>query len=272
MFVSVVMITYNHSSYIKQAIESILSQKTDFEFELIISNDNSTDDSDTIIKQTLANNCNSHKVKYYNNETNLGMMPNSVSALNKASGKYIALCEGDDYWCDDLKLSLQVGFLEANPDFSICFHNVYLLSGSEMKEDNPRKRIPEVTTIKDLAINNYIHTPSVVYRNNLFGKLPDYFSEAPIGDYFLHMLNAQHGKIKYMDKLLAVYRIHNTSYWSSKKDEEQRIIIINFLNKLKTFFPDDIQKIIDRQILKIKSKDMSFLQKKIYKIKTFLRM
>ena len=83
------------------------------------------------------------------------------------------------------------------------------------------------------------------------------------------MLNAKHGKIKYIDQLMAVYRIHNTSYWSSKKDAEQRIIIIKFLEKLKTYFDSDIQKIIHRQIEKIQSKDMSFFKKKIYKIKRF---
>jgi glycosyltransferase involved in cell wall biosynthesis len=267
MLVSVVMITYNHSLYIKQAIESIISQKTNFDFELVICNDKSTDDTDTIIRETIASNPNGHKVKYYNNEVNLGMMPNSVYALEQASGKYIALCEGDDYWCDDQKLQIQADFLENNPDFSLCFHNVYLLTGTELKEDNPRKKIHEITTIKDLAKNNYIHTPSVMYRNNLF-ELPKYFSEAPIGDYFLHMLNAQHGKIKYMDKIMSVYRIHNTSYWSSKKEAEQRIIMIDFLTKLKTYFDQDTQKILDRQILKIKSKDMSFIEKQLYKIKS----
>ncbi|MBF7093128.1 glycosyltransferase [Flavobacterium sp. ALJ2] len=271
MLVSVIMITYNHSPYIKQAIESVLSQNTNFEFELIISNDNSTDDTDAVIRDTLANNPNGYKAKYYNNETNLGMMPNSVSALNKASGKYIASCEGDDYWCDNQKLQIQTDFLENNPDFSICFHNVYLLTGTELKEDNKKKKIPEITTINDLAKNNYIHTPSVIYRNNLFGELPKYFSEAPIGDYFLHMLNAQHGKIKYIDKIMSVYRIHNTSYWSSKKDAEQRIIMIDFLNKLKTYFDSDIQKILNKQILKIKSKDFSFFQKLNYKIKSLFQ-
>lgn len=267
MFLSVVMITYNHALYIKQAIESILSQNTNFEFELIISNDKSTDETDAIIKETLASNPNGHKVKYFNNEVNLGMMPNSVAALEKASGKYIALCEGDDYWCDDQKLQIQADFLENNLDFSLCFHNVYLLTDTEMKEDNPRKKIQEITTIYDLAKNNYIHTPSVMYRNNLF-ELPKYFGEAPIGDYFLHMLNAQHGKIKYIDKLMSVYRIHNTSYWSSKKEAEQRVIMVDFLTILKTYFKPDVQKILDKQILKIKSKDMSFLEKQVYKIKS----
>jgi len=83
------------------------------------------------------------------------------------------------------------------------------------------------------------------------------------------MLNAQHGKIKYIDKVMAVYRIHDTSYWSSKKDEDQQAIIINFLNTLKTFFNDDIQKIIDRQIQKIKSKNLPFFEKKLFKLKSF---
>lgn len=269
MFVSVIMITYNHSLYIKQAIESVLSQVTDFEFELIISNDKSTDDTDLVIKQTLAQNPNRHKAKYINHETNLGMMPNFVAALGNATGKYIALCEGDDYWSDDQKLQIQTDFLENNPDFSICFHNVGLLTSNGMKEDNLKKKIPEVSTIKDLAKNNFIHTPSVVYRNHLIKEFPHYFIQAPIGDYFLHMLNAQHGKIKYIDKIMAVYRIHDTSYWSSKKNEEQRTIIINFLNTLKTFFDDDIQKIIDRQIQKIQSKDLPFLKKKLFKLKSF---
>lgn len=272
MFVSVIMITYNHSLYIKEAIESILSQVTDFEFELIISNDKSTDDTDQIIKETLAQNPNRHKAKYINHETNLGMMPNFVAALGTSSGKYIALCEGDDYWCDDQKLQIQADFLENNPDFSICFHNVNLLTSSGMKEDNRKKKIPEISTIKDIAKNNYIHTPSVMYRNYLIKEFPKYFTEAPIGDYFLHMLNAQHGKIKYIDKIMAVYRIHDTSYWSSKKYEEQQAVMIDFLNKLKTFFDDDIQKIINRQVQKIQSKNMSYFEKKIFKIKHFFNL
>jgi glycosyltransferase involved in cell wall biosynthesis len=269
MIASVAMITYGHSKFLKQAIESVLMQQTTFDFELVISNDCSPDNTDEIIYDIINSNPNGYKIKYFSHKKNLGMMPNFIFLLEQCSGKYIALCEGDDYWTDPLKLQKQVLFLEDNKDFSICFHNVNTLNGTLFCEENTRKNIASVTTIYDLATYNYINTPSVVYRNGLIPKFPAYFSKTPIGDYFLHMLNAQYGKIKYIDEVMAVYRLHDTSYWSSKDKLDKLKIWIDFIQKIKENFDTDIQMILDQQILK---RSKMFQAKKTFLGKTLLKI
>src|SRR5271157_2282730 len=111
--VSVFMITYNHEKFVGQAIESIVTQKVNFDFELIIGEDCSTDNTLDI--------CNKYAkqypdiIKLFPSEKNYGMMGNTVRVLYACTGKYIAMCEGDDYWCDPYKLQKQIDFLEANP-------------------------------------------------------------------------------------------------------------------------------------------------------------
>ena len=108
--VSVVMITYNHEKFIKEALESIFSQKTNFHYELIISNDCSTDNTDEVIKKIIDKNENGSLINYTNHHKNKGMIPNFLWSIQQAKGKYIALCEGDDYWTDPYKLQKQVDF------------------------------------------------------------------------------------------------------------------------------------------------------------------
>ena len=259
------MITYNHQNYIEQAINGVLMQKTNFNFELIIANDNSPDETDAIIKKCIDTHINGNKIKYINNTSNIGMMPNFINAIKNCTGKYIALCEGDDYWTDEKKLQKQVDFLERNNDFSICFHHVNIDNNGIIIEDNITKKVPSKTTIKDLAEGNYIHTCSVVYRNNLFEKFPDYFYKAPVGDYFLHLLNSRYGKIFCFDEIMAIYRVHETSYWSSKQQEERNKIWIDFLNNIKPNFSRKIRKILKKQIINTQPKKIS-ISKKLKKI------
>lgn len=254
MEVSVCMITYNHSNYIKKAIESILNQVTNFDFELIIANDCSPDNTNDIINNIIATNPNGHKIKYINLPTNIGIMPNFLSTLKLCNGRYVALCEGDDYWTNNNKLQIQADFLNQNLDYSICFHSIDIETNGKISEDNITAKVASTTTIIDLAKGNYIHTPSVMYRNHLIPKLPDYFKNAPVGDYFLHMLNAKYGKIKYIDENMAVYRVHETSYWSSKKQSERELIWIGFLKNIQENFSPEIQILIEDQINSLKKK------------------
>lgn len=270
MTLSICMITYNHKDYLKQAIDGVLMQKTDFEYELIIANDNSPDNSDEIIQAYINSHPNGHKIKYLNNEVNLGMMPNFINAFKNCSGKYIALCEGDDYWTDEFKLQKQVDFLEKNKDFSICFHKIKIDNNGVILDDDITKKTKQITTIKNLAKGNYMHTCSVVFRNNLFDKFPEYFANAPVGDYFLHMLNARYGKIYCLEGIMANYRVHETSYWSSKKQEERTRIWIEFIEKIKPNFNFQVQNYLQAQIEKTLGifKKKSFLKRA--KLKTFL--
>ena len=232
-FLSVIMITYNHESYIAQAIEGVMMQQTSFPFELIIGEDYSTDNTRKICKE--------YKEKYPDiiklllPELNLGMMPNFIATIGESSGKYIALCEGDDYWTDPYKLQKQVDFLEANEDFSICFHNVKIWKDQEkiMVDDFMTKAVPEETDIYELAKENYIHTPSVVFRRKE-QVLVDFIGLGKLsaGDYPLHLLTAKYGKIKKFSECMAVYRF-GSGIWSNNQNIEFKFDSwLNLLDKL----------------------------------------
>lgn len=268
MKVSICMITYNHEKYLKQAIDGVLMQKTNFDFELVIANDNSPDNTKLIIEDYITSHPNGHKIKFLNNTVNMGMMPNFTNAISNCNGKYIALCEGDDYWTDENKLQKQFDFLEKNKNFSICFHKVNIDNQGAISEDTITKKVPSKTTIKKLAKGNYIHTCSVMYRNNLFDKFPEYFYRAPVGDYFLHLLNSRHGNIYCINEIMANYRVHDTSYWSSKKQEERSEIWIDFLISIMPNFDSKTQQYLQIQIGKIKG---TYIKKNFFqKIKSYI--
>lgn len=219
--VSVIMITYNHGKYIEEAINGVLNQKTNFEIELIIANDNSSDDTDSIISLVLKKHPFKKSIKYHKQVNNIGMMPNFLFSYGIATGKYIALCEGDDYWTDNFKLQKQIDILEANQEYSFCYHRVNILSadGNFHAEENNTILEPRIYYSSDLAVKNFIHTPSVVFRKIYdVSQLPKWFINTPVGDYPLHMLHSKNGPIYYLPDVMAVYRIHYAGVWSKKTD------------------------------------------------------
>lgn len=213
--VSVFCPTYNHEKYIRKCLDGFVSQNTNFQIEVIVQDDASTDNTSSIIKEYSDNYpFIIHRLHEFN-IFSLGKNLNEYFYKN-ARGKYLAMCEGDDYWTDPYKLQKQVDFLEANPDYVMCFHDVKILEpNGELKIDYITKIPENYETIITLAEKgNYIHTPSVVFRN-IITKFPEEFYQSPIGDYFIHMLMAQQGKIKYLPDNMAVYR-NNVGIWSSK--------------------------------------------------------
>ena len=216
--VSVCMITYGHEKYIREAIEGVLMQECDFEVELILANDCSPDKTDEVIEDILKNHPKASWIKYLKHDKNIGMMPNFLFALNHCKGDFIALCEGDDYWTDPLKLQKQINVLKVSPDCVLCFHKVDILKTNGEIVDDFITKVPEnYETIETLArLGNYIHTPSVVFRN-VIKEFPSDFEQSPIGDYFLYMMLAEHGKLKYLNDKMAVYR-EGIGIWSTKSD------------------------------------------------------
>ena len=212
--VSIYCITYNHEKFISQAIESFLMQKTNFPVEIVIGEDCSTDNTRAICleyKEKFPD-----KIKLLLPEHNLGMTQNAITTLQSCNGKYIALCDGDDYWTDENKLQKQVEFLEANEDFSICFHAVKILINNELIYDYITGEIHDVTDIYDLAVRNHMHTCSVVFRRNeeVLKKISKFDF---VIDYLLHMLNAQYGKIRKINDLMGVYRVHSGGVHNGSK-------------------------------------------------------
>ena len=127
MLVSAVMITYGHEKYISEAIYGVLMQKCNFDVELIIANDCSPDTTEDIVNEIISSHKNCSWIKYTRHLINKGAVGNFIWSLKQAKGKYLAICEGDDYWTDPYKLQKQVDFLEKNNDFSICFTDYKVL-------------------------------------------------------------------------------------------------------------------------------------------------
>jgi glycosyltransferase involved in cell wall biosynthesis len=212
--VSIVMITYGHENYIGQAIEGVLMQECNFEIELIIANDCSPDKTDDVVKEIINNHQKSSLIKYIKHKKNIGMMPNFIFALKKAQGKYIALCEGDDYWTDPLKLQKQVDFLEKNKNYSLIASNAHTNLKDEMLMYNTRKEGDFYC--KDILISNFIPTASIVFnREDLF--FPEFFSDSPAGDWLLMTYLLINKKGYYISEPLVFYRVHEGGIWSSLK-------------------------------------------------------
>src|SRR5262245_24288404 len=129
--VSVAMITYNHGNFIAQAVESILMQVVNFDYEIIIGEDCSTDETRNVVIEY--RNRFPHRIKMLLHDKNVGLMQNFIQTIEACRGQYVALCEGDDYWTSPYKLQKQVDFLESHPEYAICFHNVTVIceDGSE---------------------------------------------------------------------------------------------------------------------------------------------
>lgn len=231
------MITYGHEEYIRDAIEGVLMQECDFEVELILANDCSPDQTDNIIQDIIKNHPKGCWIKYIRHESNIGMMPNFIFALKECKGKYIALCEGDDYWTDPLKLQKQVSILETSQDYVLCFHQVSILkTNGEVVDDFITKVPQDYEIIETLArLGNYIHTPSVVFRN-IINEFPLEFEYTPIGDYFLYMMLAEHGRLKFLEEKMAVYRfgvgLHSTNsiLKKSKSDFKLFALLLSYSN------------------------------------------
>lgn len=165
--VSVVMITYGHEKYIKEAINGIFMQQTYFPVELIIANDCSPDNTDKVVEKSLLNASENVIVKYTRHEKNLGMIPNFIWALQQCKGKYIALCEGDDYWTDPKKLQKQVDFMVLNPKYSMCFTSVkkYYQDKHIFKDWHIELKQKDYSA-NEIISNLLIPTCTAVFRND----------------------------------------------------------------------------------------------------------
>lgn len=241
---SVVMITYGHEQFIGESINNVLSQICNFDIELIIANDKSPDHTDDIIQSILKNHPNSSWIKYIKRESNLGIMPNFSDALIKTNGKYIAICEGDDYWTDNNKLQKQVDFLEANNDYSLYVHNAIVqYDDSQRKEHffNNLKESKELY-INDIAYNWIIPTASMVFKREVIDDLPTWFSSIYSGDLTLSLLSINKGRIYFSNEVMSVYRVtfNGSSASSVYKDKiefvySQHIKLFTYFNEFSNF-------------------------------------
>lgn len=230
--VSICCITYNHEHFIHETIEGFLKQTTKFPVEIIIHDDASTDGTALII-QNYANRFPELIVPLFQKENQFskGIKPSPTFVWPMAKGKYIALCEGDDFWTDPLKLQKQVDFLEANPQFSACAHKVNIL----FEDPFDRNIYFFNDDIKDFntALQYFYPTCSIVFRKQCLDKEAFRFlttTRITGGDKLLLMVLFKHGKLKFFNHEMATYRKHKgglSHFSDSEKNLREKLLFIN---------------------------------------------
>jgi glycosyltransferase involved in cell wall biosynthesis len=235
MKVSVCVPAFNHEKYIAQMLDGALMQQTDFDFEIVIGDDASTDSTPDIIQQYIARN--PGRIRAFLHAENQGPKEprefagrnNVLQLLKTCEGEYVAMCEGDDYWTDPLKLQKQVDFLDKNPDFAICHHNMLVTyeDGSDSHSFNaPDQKL--VSTIEDILEDKwFMATASWVYRNH-FSKndFADWHAKAAAGDWAVMIQLAAQGQIGYIPETMGVYRKHSAGL-SNVHSQTNRNFLLN---------------------------------------------
>ena len=214
MKVSVWMTAYNHEKYLAQCLDSVLNQKTNFDFEIVLGEDCSKDRTREIVLE--------YHDKYpdifslFLPKKNIGMMEMDVATWSLCKGEYLALLNGDDYWTDENKLQIQTDLLDNDPETVICFHKAKVENETDGSSFETVYLEPTDTMPPESLLMGYnpIMTPTVMIRN-IF-KIPEWFGDLPYGDMPLYLMLAQEGKIKYIDRLMSVYRIHSDGQWQGE--------------------------------------------------------
>lgn len=227
VMVSICCITYNQEKYIGEALESFLAQKADFNIEIIIHDDCSSDNTASILKMYQKKYPNKIKlILQHENQRSKGKAIFREILVPTTIGKYIAFCEGDDYWDDPYKLKKQVDVLENNPECSFCAHLVQVI---DEKGDKLKKTIPN-TPMESGVINAdqwreylkydiFVQTSSYMIRGDVARKYSaenlEYLKNAPVGDLFYQIYSAEHGNLYYINEVMSCYRSFVSGSWSS---------------------------------------------------------
>lgn len=221
--VTVCVQTYQHGKYIKECLDGLIKQRTIFPFEIIIGEDGSDDGTREICKEYTALYPdliklllrNREDVIYINNRPT-GRY-NFIKTLEAAKGKYIALCEGDDYWVDPFKLQKQFDFMESHTECSFCFHDGYIVDENSLIRSKQTLNWSQDTVPADQLISgggSIILTPSYFFKRKAL-SIPSFLRDSPVADFFLMLLLLMKGQSGYIPEIMCAYRKNTAGGWSS---------------------------------------------------------
>ncbi|HET6495140.1 MAG TPA: glycosyltransferase [Thermoleophilia bacterium] len=250
MKVSVLLLTYNHSRFLRHALDSALSQRTTFDVEIVIGEDCSSDGTrDMVIEFARSY---PDRVRAVLSPTNLGECGNIAQTLAACRGDYVALLDGDDYWTADHKLQRQVDYLDAHPGCSLSFHNALAFHDDGAQESYPFNG-PEqraAPSLEDLWGGNFIATCAAMFRRSACPSLPSWYRMLPWGDWPLFILAARTGSLAFIDEPLGAYRIHAAGAWSRLSEVEQILQVIGFYEAMNVNLALEYDGIIQTMIAK----------------------
>ncbi|MBS4174155.1 glycosyltransferase [Bacillus sp. FJAT-49736] len=299
VLVSINCVSYNHEDFIAEAIESFLMQKTNFEYEILIYDDASTDSTQEIIRR--------YEKKYPNvikpiygkvNQYSRGLKVIGSINNKRARGKYIALCEGDDYWTNPYKLQKQVDYMENNPECTLCAHTVEKVSVKNEKIGYERPYDKStVCPISDMILGGgyFVGTVSLLFPRKLMENPPEFYYQSPVGDYPLQIILSSKGYTYFIDEAMAAYRVGGKGSWSKKqstgKDKRNKQIkhaneVISMLKQFNNYtnyeYSEDINKkikyyefknaIVQRDYITIRSNDFYNILDIKKKFSVFIKM
>ena len=288
--VSVMCITYNHEAYIRQCLDNFVNQKTNFKFEIIIHDDCSTDKTKQIIEEYVNKYPNMFVPMFETeNQYSKGVQIVDDLMLPKAKGKYIAICEGDDYWCNENKLQMQYDFMESHPECSACFHNTthHDLTGHEKDYNFNNFKEVHYLTPKEVIEMGRVHTSSYFVKKDVL-KIPKFKKNYAFGDYVRITNYMLKGELAVLPQVMSVYNACNPggltyinyNVMTLENHLKEIQMIIDYLNEFNEFtnykYKDLIQKEIDAHSYYIETK-RSFARMKVcdknefYKLRNSLK-
>ncbi len=220
VMVSICCITYNQEEYIRDALDGFLSQETDFSYEVLIHDDASTDGTADIIREYARQYPEIIKPILQTENQYAKGLTNVSGTYNfpRAKGRYIAMCEGDDYWTDPHKLQRQTDYMEAHPDCSLVFHSACIeVQGRALTERRmrPYRRSRRVSPEEIIDKISGYPTASLMFRADMVKILPDFYVNAPLADIPLQLMAAARGWAYYMDRPMCVYRLGGAFSWTT---------------------------------------------------------
>ena len=248
--VSVSMIAYNHQDFIEQAVNSVLMQQIDFAMELVIGEDNSTDQTRAILKQLQAEN--PTRIRLLLREQNLGMHQNFRHTLRECRGEFIALLEGDDFWTDENKLQKQVDFLRAHPECAFCHHNIASCRDENCVEREPYFSAPrpEIYDLREL-LRGHVHTCSVLLRCKYLPEpFPDWTTQLAMADYPFFVFLAERGSVGYLHQTMAIYRLHAGGVYGLKALVRNSLASIAMFERVDRHLKFGYHNVISERILR----------------------
>ena len=286
--VTITILTYNHDEYIEKTIKSVLSQKVDFSLEIIIGDDSSTDGTSAIVDRYQHQHAD--KIIILRSTKNLGILTvdpgrlNGLRLFRSCRGKYIALCEGDDYWTDPYKLQKQVDYLEANPDCSICTHwvktkdesgqGIHEHAFSSKDRKNPLYKNDLFENKNGSPHGTAYHPLSWVFRSELVKHIPKWIYPIRGGDDVLFTEFLQHGYCYCIPEFMGTYRITKKSSWAPLSPMIKTLAQIHFLINVRIHYANyhyKVNKILENHLINLKNwkinrADLTKLLKELFKI------